>query len=72
MTTKAQAQAALLAIADAIVEAVGAAPAGIPGGHLYAMLMPFGCNLAAFEGIMAALVKTGKLYKVGHVYMVQQ
>ena len=64
--TSAQVQT-LKAICDAIVEAVGTAPDGVPAGHLYAFLMGH-LSLHQFEGIMEALVSIGKVTKRGQLY----
>lgn len=62
---------AVLAITDAIVEAVKAAGTlGAPGGTIYAALMAHGITLAQYEQLMAALVGAGKLTKQGHLYFV--
>ncbi len=60
---------ALRRILDAVCEAVKAAgPLGAPGGHLYAALMAHGCTMEQFNGIMAGLVRAGKLRKSGECY----
>lgn len=41
---------------------------GAPAGPMYAAFMSTGLSLAGFEAIMAALVKAGKVRKVGHCY----
>ena len=57
-------------LCDAIVEAVEVAgDHGAPGGVLYAALMGH-MSLSTFEGLMAALVKAGKLTRRGQLYFV--
>ena len=59
----------LLAIANAITEAVKAAgPTGAPGGVIYAALMAHGCTLAQYEQLMAGMVQAGKLTRHGDCY----
>lgn len=66
--TPAQA-AAIRAIALAITDALKeAGSAGIPSGHLYALLMGFGCTLEQFEKFMGTLVKIGAARKQGLLY----
>lgn len=43
-------------------------PMGAPGGVLYAALMGHGCTLSQFESIMGALVRSGRVRKVGECY----
>ena len=65
--TAQQANAQKLAV-EAIREAVDAAgDAGIPSGHLYAMLMAYGLSLPAYQSLIAILVKTGKIAESGHL-----
>lgn len=62
---------ALKALADAIIDTVGAAgPHGAPGGHLYAAFMAHGITLSQYEQIMSGLVIAGKLTKHGDCYRV--
>jgi hypothetical protein len=69
--TKIEAQRAVLAIANAIVEAVREVePDGAPATSLYLAMMEFGCSLAQFEQLMSALVEAGKLRQEGHLYFV--
>lgn len=58
------------AVCGAVIEAVEVAgDHGAPGGVLYAALMGH-MSLSTFEGLMAALVKAGKLTKRGQLYFV--
>lgn len=67
--TKTDAQRALLAIGDAIIETVKeVAPDGAPASSIYLALMEHGCTLAQFEQIMSALVEAGQLRQEGHFY----
>ena len=62
-TTTTPAAKALLIIrtvADAIREA-----GSIPSGHLYAMLMTYGCSLSQYESIIGILVESGRVEKRG-------
>jgi hypothetical protein len=60
---------ALRAIADAIIDACQAAgTVGVPGGHLYALLMQTGMSLGQFEQIMSTLVGIKKVRKQGDCY----
>ncbi len=45
-------------IAEAIEEA-----GQIPSGHLYALLMPYGCTLEKFNFVIDILVDSGKVKK---------
>lgn len=68
MTTAEQVQA-LRAIGDAILELVAAAgPLGAPSGYLYAALMPYGCTLEQYLGIMAGLERAGLVTQNSHCY----
>ena len=65
--------AALLAVANAIVESVAVAgAAGAPSGLLYAALMGHGVSLENYQIIMGVLVETGKLRKAGDLYFAVQ
>ncbi len=67
--TREQARAALVQIANAIVETVKeAGDQGTPGGVLYAAMMAHGASLEQFEQLMAALVAVKKLRKRGDLY----
>lgn len=60
---------ALLAILDAIVEAVNVAGThGAPGGILYSALMAHGCTLEQYQSLMDALVSAGRLRRQGERY----
>jgi len=59
---------ALRALADAIVETVNEFPNGAPAGPMYMAMSEAGMTLEQFEGIMSALVTTGKIRKSGHQY----
>lgn len=63
---------ALLAIVDVTVEAVRAAgPTGAPAGPMYAAMMAHGCTLTQFEGLMSALVRSGRLRQSGNLYFIK-
>jgi hypothetical protein len=63
---------AILAVADAIVDAVRATgTAGAPAGHLYAIMMAH-CTLDQFNQFMDLLVRTHRITKVGHVYYAKE
>jgi len=64
-----KARSALLAIVDTLAEAVNASPHGLPEGHLYAMLMAYGCTLDQFNGLVSAMVQTGKIRKRGNLLL---
>jgi len=66
--TKAEASAYLNKLACAILETVNECGAlGAPAGVMYAGLMSV-LTLDQFEGVMSALVLSGKLVREGHVY----
>jgi hypothetical protein len=61
--------AAIRALADTVVEAVGeAGELGAPGGVIYAALMQYGCNLSQYESLMSALCRAGRLRRGGDLY----
>ena len=63
--TPAQTQAVKAAL-ETIKEAIDAAgEQGIPSGHLYAMLMGFGCSLNQYQQLTAILIKEGKITQDG-------
>lgn len=64
-----KARQALKIVCESIVEVIdnSSQTFGVPGGHLYAMLMQY-MNLDTFEKIMGALVKAGKITKRGECY----
>ena len=64
----AESRALLKLICDAIIEAIGTTDQGVPGGPLYATLMPYGITLEQFETIMSTLVAVGQLRKEGQLY----
>jgi len=67
--TKLEAQRAILAIANAIIETVKeASPDGAPATSLYLACMEFGCTLDQFNQVMGALVEAGKLRQEGYLY----
>jgi hypothetical protein len=68
--TKAQSAAQVLAdVCVAMIETIEEMGVrGVPGGHLYAMLMSRGCNLETFEIIMGAVCRTGRVVKRGQCY----
>jgi len=67
--TKLEAQRALLAIANAIIEAVKEVePDGAPATSLYMACMEFGATLAQFQQLMDALVEAGRLRQEGSLY----
>jgi hypothetical protein len=56
---------------DALLEAVAlGGTEGVPGGTLYATLMGMGVDLRTFEKLMGILVESGRVRKVGHLYVV--
>ncbi len=59
---------AVLALADAISEAVNSLSNGIPAGHLYAMMMQY-MTLDQFNMIMGTLVEMKKVRKQGLSYL---
>ena len=62
-------RAAVLQVANAVIEAVKAAgDQGAPGGVIYAALMAQGCSLEQYEVLMGTLVSVGKLRKSGQLY----
>ncbi len=72
METYAPTAKAFSAVLEIIVEAVKeGGPLGVPGGHLYAALMAYGCSLSLFERMMEVLVEEGKLTKRGQLYFVK-
>lgn len=53
---------------DAIVEAVNdAGPLGVPAGHIYAILLAYGCPLHAYEQIIVGLVNAKRIDRRGDV-----
>lgn len=59
--------AAIRQMASAILEAITAAgDAGIPSGHLYAMLMN-NMGLDTYQQFIGAMVKHGKITNHGHL-----
>ena len=69
--TREDAVRALSAVIDIVVETIEkSGSSGVPGGHLYAVLMTYGCTLAQFEYLMGALVETKKIRKSGQLYFV--
>lgn len=61
-TQVSQALTIIRTVADAIREA-----GSIPSGHLYAMLMPYGCTLSSYEKIVSILVESGRVEKTANV-----
>lgn len=60
---------AIRALCTAMVQAVDAAgPAGASGGLLYALLMPQGCTLPQFNGLVSGMIGAGMLCRVGECY----
>ena len=59
---------AVVALADAITEAINGMPLGIPAGHLYAMMMQY-MTLDQFNMIMSTLVEMKKVKKQGLLYL---
>ncbi len=60
---------ALRAIADTILDAIGAAgPIGAPGGHIYAALMTAGCTFDQYEQIMRGLERAALVSRRGDCY----
>jgi hypothetical protein len=67
--TRTKATRALIAVCDAIVEAIKAAgDDGAPGGVLYAALMTHGMTLSQFEYVMNALVRAKRVTRRGQLY----
>ena len=67
--TKAQATAALVAIANAVTAAVHEAGAdGMPATMLYLTLTQHGCTFEQFNALMGALVKARRVRVTGHTY----
>ena len=62
---KARLEVAVKTMVAIILEAVKEckAPFGLPGGHLYALLMTAGIRLDTFNAIMDALITTGQVVK---------
>ena len=40
---------------------------GIPSGHLYAMMMSFGCTKQVYDHLINALLETGKITQSGNI-----
>jgi hypothetical protein len=61
---------AMLELVEIILDLVEAStkPFGMPGGELYAILMPTGMNAQQFEAIMGALCTVGQLKKAHQCY----
>ena len=60
---------AVLKIAAAVIETIRESGSlGAPGGTIYAALMSHGCTLQQFDGLMAAIVGSGKVSKRGEFY----
>lgn len=67
-----QQKAAMRLVVDAVLDAVKAvAPAGAPGGVIYAGLMGQGCTFTQYTLLMGALVRTGKLRQDGDLYFIK-
>jgi hypothetical protein len=67
--TREDAVRALSAVIDIVVETIEKSGSnGMPGGHLYAVLMGYGCTLDQFEYLMRALVETKKIRRRGQLY----
>jgi len=61
---------AIVEICRTVIEAVEASGAqGVPEGHLYAMMMPMGCNLDQFQKLISLVIGTGKVKKRGHLLL---
>lgn len=58
-------QAALLLI-KAVAEALRDAGT-MPAGHLYAVLMPFGCTLGQFDTLIGTMKRAGLITEAGNV-----
>jgi len=66
--SEAQQVEALKEIADVVLEAVQVAGVqGVPSGHLYAMLMPYGIRIDIYNLIIAALKRAGRITEEHHV-----
>lgn len=62
--TDRNAAAAILEIIKTVMDLVKAA-GEIPSGHLYAQLMPMGCQLRQYQQIESILIGSGKVRKSG-------
>ena len=60
----------MLELVEIILDLVEAStkPFGMPGGELWAVLMPTGMTYAQFEAVMGALVTIGQLKKAHQCY----
>lgn len=68
MTRQDQIQA-LREICSVVVDTIQkSGPMGMPGGHLYAILLPFGITLDQFDVLMNTLVEAKKITRVGQCY----
>jgi len=64
---------AVVLVLGTIVEAIReAGAAGVPSGHLYAMLMPLGLSLDTYQTIIGAMVKSGQVTDNGHLLKIVQ
>jgi len=64
----------LVDIANAVIDSVKmSGKTGMPGGTLYAALMPVGCTLEQFDQFMSMLVASGRIEKCacGQQYFVR-
>lgn len=56
---------------ETMLEAIAAAgEEGIPSGHLYAMLMPYGMKLDTYQTLLGMLKKAGRVKEINHVLTV--
>jgi hypothetical protein len=64
---KAAAGKALVAAFEAIEEGIRAAGAdGVPSGHIYAQLMPFGCTEELYNRLLGILIEGGCVRRDGN------
>ena len=58
---------ALAAMIEAVRQAIATTgDSGIPSGHLYSMMMGFGCSLEVYNHLINALLETGKITQDGN------
>lgn len=58
---------------DGVYEAIkSTGNSGIPSGHLYAMMMEFGCSIDVFEYLISTLKKEGKITENNYLLKANQ
>ena len=58
----------LAQVIESVREAIASTgSAGIPSGHLYSMLMGFGCSFDVYTHLISALKETGKITEKNNV-----